>query len=1049
MNRNLYHVPRSVLNRYVYLILMLGFGLLNPLMAQQSFTFSGKVTDKTGETLPGVNVVVKGDESHGTSTDLKGAFSIVSTKSEVVLIFTFVGTIPQEVKAVAGVPVNVVMEEKSIGLSELVVVGYGVQKKSVVTGAISSVKSKDLEKASISRIENALQGRTSGLTIASSSGQPGSSATVRVRGTTTINDSDPLYVIDGIVVDNGGIDYLNAADIESMEVLKDAASCAIYGARAANGVILVTTKKGKAGSMIVNYNAYFGTQSPAKKLDLLNATEYATLQNEMVMNSGSSAIPYPNPESYGTGTDWQDAIFNNSAGIQKHELSVSGGNEKSTFYTSFGYYDQEGIVTTSLSNYNRLNFRVNSTHKIKSWITFGNNIGYSHIKSKGSLNTNSEFGGPLASAINLDPITPLVETDPDKINSPNELYLGHNVILDPNGYPYGISKKVQQEMTNPLAYEQTQQGNYGWSDNIVGDVYAEVEPIKGLKFKSDLGTKLAFWGGENFSPLFWLNPSYSNEETRYSKNTNTGFIWSLENTAAYNKTYGNHNVTFLLGQSSYVSNSKGMGVTYQGIPASTFEEASMNFSVADADKTSYGYENPEYKLTSLFARLNYNFAEKYLFTGIIRRDGSSRFGDNNKFGIFPSVSFGWVPSREKFWPSNDVIEFLKLRGSYGVTGNDRLKDYAYLAIVGGGRNYTFGYDNQLIGYSPDAPPNPDLRWEQTIQSNIGIEATLYENITLVLDLFSKNTTDMLMVVDLPGYVGAEGGQYQNVASMTNKGFELELGYTRQLGGVFLDIKGNTSYVKNEVTDIGEKEYLDGASFQASEYTISRTAVGHAIGSFYGYEVLGVFKKQSEIMGYIDPLTGNPIQPNAKLGDFKFADINEDGKITGDDRTFIGDPTPNWSFGLTASATYKGFDLMIFAQGVAGNQVFNGLRRLDIPYANWTTDALDRWTSENPFTDFPRIVAGDPSKNFSRPSSFYLTSGTYVRIKSIQIGYSVPANFREKIGLKKTRVYMGANNLLTFTKYQGFDPEIGGGSYGIDRVVYPQARSFIVGIDVTF
>ena len=1045
--KNLYYESfRKSWKKILLLSCFLWLSAYTVLLAQKTYVYSGKVVDKQGETLPGVTVLIKGT-SIGTTTDIKGVFNLNASSSAATLVFSFIGLVTQEVEATSGVPVKVTMEDKTIGLSELVVVGYGTQKKSVVTGAISSVKARDLENMPTVRIEDAMQGRISGVTIASSSGQPGAASTVRIRGTTTINNSDPLYVIDGIVVDNGGIDYLNPSDIESMEVLKDAASCAIYGARAANGVILVTTKKGRSGNLQVNYNAYFGTQAPAKKLKLLNATEYATLQDEAATNAGNTTVPYPNPSSYGAGTDWQSAIFNNNATIQNHQINISGGNDRSTYYTSFGYFDQEGIVTSSISHYNRINLRFNTTHKIKNWLNFGNNFGYSHIKSKGSLNTNSEFGGPLASAINLDPITPLVETNPALADSTP--YLGHAVIRNAAGNPYGISPRVGQEMTNPLAYTQTQQGNYGWSDNFVGDVYGEIEPIKGLKFKSDLGTKLSFYGGESFVPIYWLSAATSNPTTSFSRNTSTGFIWSLENTASYTHKFGLHSFTALLGQSAYDNNSKGIGVTYHNIPVTTFEEASMNYSVADADKFSYGFENPEYKLSSLFGRLIYNYDEKYLFTGIIRRDGSSRFGSNHKFGIFPSAQIGWVPSREKFWPANNVVTFLKIRGSYGVTGNDQLKDFAYLSTVSGGRNYTFGGSNYMIGYSPDAPANPDLKWEQTSQSNIGFEATLFEDFSVVFDLYSKNTTGMIMLVNLPGYSGAEGGQYQNVASMTNKGFELELGYRKQLGDVNLDIKGNASYVKNNVTDIGAKDYLTGATFQASSYEISRTAVGHPIGSFYGFEELGVFQKQSEILNYKDPKTGNMIQPNAQLGDFKFADLNGDGKITGDDRTFIGDPTPTWSFGFTASATYKGFDLLVFGQGVHGSQVFNAMRRLDLSNANWTSDALNRWTPTNPFTEFPRLVTGDPNKNFSSPSAFYLTNGSYVRFKTIQLGYSIPLPMMKRIGFVKARVYVSANNLLTITKYQGFDPEIGGSSYGIDRGVYPQARSYMVGVDVTF
>ena len=1044
--RNLnYARPGKSWKKGLLLSCFLFLGAFTALIAQKTFELSGKVVDNLGVTMPGVTVLIKGTTT-GTSTDFDGAFKLSSPSQTATLVFSFIGSETQEVMASAGSPVKVTLQSKTFGLSELVVIGYGAQKKSVVTGAISSVKAKDLENMPIGRVEQALQGRTSGLTIASSSGQPGAASTVRVRGTTTINDSDPLFVVDGVPVDIGGIDYLNSADIESIEVLKDAASCAIYGARAANGVILVTTKKGEAGSLRVNYNAYLGTQAPAKKLVLLNATQYAEMQNEAAINGGGLA-PFTDPQSFGAGTDWQSTIFNNNAGIQNHELSVSGGNNTSTFYTSFGYFDQEGIVASSISNYKRINLRMNSNHKVKDWLRFGNNFGYSHIKSMGSLNTNSEFGGPLASAINLDPITPIVITDPAIAGQ--DLYAKHAVIRDADGNPYSISDYVGREMTNPLAYIQTHQGNYGRSDNFVGDIYAEIEPIKGLKLKSDLGTKLAFWGDESFSPIFYLNTSNSDSSTSYSRSNSQGFIWNLENTVAYTRSFGKQNFTFLVGQSAYFNSSKGTGVTYKNLPVNTFEEASMNYSVATADKTSYGWESADYKLSSVFARVIYNYNEKYLFTGIIRQDGSSRFGSNNRYGIFPSASIGWVASNESFWPVNEVVNFLKLRGSYGVTGNDKIGDFAYLALVKGGRNYTFGNDHNLIGYSPDAPANQDLKWEQTSQTNIGFEATILNHLTIVFDVYSKNTTGMLQPVSLPGYAGADQPQTGNVAAMTNKGIELELGYSAQAKEVNFSIKGNVSYVKNEVTDLGDKDYWTKATFQASQYEISRLTVRQPVNAFYGFEVLGIFKKQSDLLNYTDPETGNLIQPNAKLGDFKFADLNGDGKITGEDRKFIGDPTPTWSFGLTASVSFKGIDLLVFGQGVAGNQIYNGLRRLDIPNANWTIDALDRWTPENPYSNFPRLAKGDPNNNFSSPSGFMLSNGAYLRIKTIQLGYTLPKVITDKVGLQKTRFYVSSNNLLTLTKYKGFDPEIGGSSYGIDRGVYPQARSYMAGIDVTF
>jgi TonB-linked SusC/RagA family outer membrane protein len=803
--------------------------------------------------------------------------------------------------------------------------------------------------------------------------------------------------------------------------------------------------------MLVNYNTYFGTQAPAKKLDMLNATQYATLQNEAAVNANMTK-PFANPESLGAGTDWQSTIFNNSAGIQNHELSVSGGNEKSTFYTSFGYYDQEGVVASSISNYNRVTVRLNSDHKVKDWLRFGNNFGYSHTKSKGSLNTNSEYGGPLSSAVNLDPITQTIITDPIIANASPYSDTNKVVVRDANGDPYAISKYVGQEMTNPLAYIQTRQGNFGWADNFVGDVYAEIEPIKGLKFKSDMGAKLAYWGDESFTPISYLNASSSTTKNSFSKNNSTGFTWNFENTASYTSIIGAHTFTALVGTSAMVENSKGTGITYQSLPVTTFGEASMNYATTAEQRDGYGYENADHRLSSLFARLIYNYNEKYMFTGIVRRDGSSRFGPNNKYGVFPSASMGWVASREDFWPKNNVVNLLKIRGSYGVVGNDNIDNFLYLATIGGGRNYTFGADQYTLGYSPNRPSNPDLKWEETSQLNIGFEATLLQYLTIVFDVYNKKTSGMLADFVIPGYVGAAGNPIGNVCSMTNKGVELELGFHKEFGEVDFRINGNISYLQNEVTDLGSVEFTTGATFQSSDYELTRNAVGQPIGSFYGFQILDIFQSQAEINYYkTTDENGNVtlIQPNAKPGDFRYADLNDDGKITADDRTFIGDPTPTWTYGGSMNVGYKGFDLLVFMQGVAGNDVYNGLRRLDIPNANWTTEALGRWTGEGTSNDFPRLTKSDLNKNFSSPSSFYLTSGAYFRIKTLQIGYTIPKNIVGKIGFQQLRVYLSSNNLATITKYNGFDPEIGGGSYGIDRGVYPQARSFMAGLSLTF
>jgi len=1030
-------------NFYTSILLML-FVPSSMLLAQTTIT--GSVRDKsTNEPLPGATVMIQGTTT-GAVADLNGNFSFDVEPGTFNLLVRYIGyepvTRPATITRGQTLTMNFVLAPDIRELEELVVVGYGVQPKSVVTGAITSVRARDIENMPITRIEQALQGRTSGMTIAASSGQPGAGSTVRVRGTTTINNSDPLYIVDGVPVDVGGIDYLNAADIESIEVLKDAASAAIYGARAASGVILITTKKGQPGEMRVNYNAYVGTQAPAKKLDLLNATQYAEMRNEARTNAGLPIL-FSDPASLGEGTDWQSVIFNNNAAIQNHELSLSGGNERSTFYSSFGFIDQEGIVATEISRYTRLNLRFNSAHKINDWLRVGNNFGYSHIKSKGSLNTNSEFGGPLSSAINLDPITPLIVTDSAELNAPP--YSNQPVVRDERGFPYGISRYVVQEMTNPMAYIATVLGNFGWSDNFVGNVFAEIEPVRGLKLRSDLGTKLSFWGNEGFSPVVYLNAATSVQRNSFYKASNQGLIWNFENTLSYTTSIGLHNFTALLGTSAFVNSSKGISATYFNLPVNTFEEASMNFNITTDDLLGGGWESADHRLSSIFTRLIYNFDERYLFTGILRRDGSSRFGINNKFGYFPSVSAGWIASNEAFWPENDIVNFVKIRGSYGVTGNDNIGDFQYLATVGGGRNYTFGYDNYLVGYSPNAPSNPDLKWEETSQANIGFDVTLFNDFRLVFDLYNKNTIGMLQPIILPAYVGAVGPPTGNIASMSNKGIELELSYRKQIGELNFELRGNTSYLKNEITDLGEVEFRTGANFHSSTYEISRLMVGYPIGAFYGFEVLGVFQSVGAVHNHVNS-EGQLLQPNAKPGDFQYADINGDGRIGAEDRTFIGDPTPTWSFGFTASGSFRGFDLLIFAQGVAGNDIFNGLRRLDIPTANWTTDALDRWRGVGTSNTFPRIIDGDPNKNFSNPSSFHLSPGDYVRIKTIQLGYTIPKSIASKAGFQQLRVYVGSLNPFTFTKYKGFDPEIGGFSYGIDRGFYPQARSFMIGIN---
>lgn len=1015
----------------------------------QGIQVKGVVTSADdGQPIPGVSVVVKGT-TNGTTTDIDGNYS-VNAPGHATLVFSFVGMTSQEVQVNMQSSINVVLATEHTNIDEVVVVGYGVQKKSVITGAISSIKSKDLEKVAPGRVDQALQGRVSGVTIASNSGQPGDAATIRVRGITTFGGgNNPLWVVDGVVVDAGGIGYLNQNDIESVEVLKDAASAAIYGTRAATGVIMVTTKKGSEGNLTVNYNGFYGTSGPAKVLKLLNATQYGALMNERSV-AGGGDILFSDLSKLGTGTDWQKAIFNDNAQRYSHEISLSGGNSKSTFYASFGTQNQEGIVATDISNFKQENFRLNSTHKISKIFTFGQTLGYTHQKQIGIGNTNSEYGGPLSSAINLDPITPIVVTDPTVANAAP--YSVNKVIRDSSGNPYGISSLVGQEMTNPLAYIQTRLGAYGWSDNIVGNAYLQAELAKGLVIKSTVGAKLAYWGSQSFTPVYYLSATNQVLKNNYYKQTEKVFNWNIENTINYTRRFDDHNFTILLGQGAYVDNNGGgQSVTLYDLPVSNYKDASFSFNIPDAtNRVGGAWDFVEHKLTSLFSRLNYDYKEKYMFTGILRRDGSSRFGANHKYGVFPSFSLGWVVSKEGFWKWADVVDQLKIRGGYGVVGNDAISNFGYLSTVTGGFNYTIGSSGAITpGYAPASLDNPDLRWEQTSQANIGFDAQLLNSITMTFDYYKKKTTGILRPITIPGYVGVSSSPVGNIADMENQGIEFELGYRKKIGKVNFSVNGNIAYLQNKVLFIAsDANYISGdASFQ-SMGEVTRTQEGQSYNSFYGYKTAGIFQSWADVNNYKNT-SGTLIQPGAHPGDLRWVDTNNDGAITEADKTFLGTSIPKYTFGLTINLEYKNFDFMAFASGAAGNKIFQGLRRLDISNSNWQTVALSRWTGEGTSNTYPRLTSNDTNGNFTKMSDFYLEKGDYLRLKVVQLGYSLPSNLYKKIGASKLRFYLSSENLLTLTKYSGYDPEIGGGVFGIDKGVYPQARSFMLGVQLQF
>ncbi|QJD95515.1 TonB-dependent receptor [Mucilaginibacter robiniae] len=1011
--------------------------LISLLCLSLSFAFAqsvvkGKVTDKSGQPLPGVGVKVQGTTT-ATSTDINGSYTI-NAAPNASLIFTYVGFTTLTEPIANQSVVNVTLTEGTNNLNDVVVVGFGTQKKSVVTGAITRVKTSDIQDQQVTRLDQALQGRTSGVTVTQSSGAPGAAPQIRIRGASSINNSEPLYVIDGLVVINGGIDNLNPDAIESIEVLKDA-SAAIYGSRASNGVILVTTKKGKAGTPVINYNGYIGFQQPIRKVDLANATQYATLRNQAVTNDGGTA-PFANPSSYGVGTNWQDEIFSNAM-IQNHNLSVSGGSEKSTYYTSFGYLDQRGIILKDQSDYKRYSFTVNSNSKVKKWLTVGENLNYAYGRTLGSFNTNSEFGGPLSSALNLDPITSVLQTN-------SAIAAGYNqyAVRNSAGVPYAISPYVGNEITNPLAYAQTINGNYSWSHNLFGNVFAEIEPITGLKIRTQYNAKQAFYGGDSFTPLYYLNSNNSNTTlTAANRNNNRNYTYTWDNTISYSKAIGLHNFTVLGGTSAFRQSGVTLGTNYTGLPYTSFSQLSFNQSLSAANRVGYSGEDQPYTVASIFGRVTYDYDQKYLFSGIIRRDGSSRFGSNNVYGVFPSAQVGWVVTREKFFPKDSFVDFLKIRGSYGAVGNEQsLGAFYYTSVVGSGNNYVFGSDQLTIGSSATRPSNPDLKWESLHSTDLGFDAVIFKNLNVTFDLYRRLTKGMIQQQTVPGYTGYTDQPYANVGNLINKGMELELGYSRKMGDFGFGVNGNIAYNYNKILTLGNLvSYLDLGSFQGiSSYSLQRNQAGHPVGSFYGFREVGIYQTQAQI-------NSTPHLDGAKPGDFIWQDVNGDGKIDQADRTFLGSPLPKYTYGLTINANYKGFDLKIFGQGAWGNKVFEGYRRLDLPTANYEIAALNAWTPTNTNTNYPRLTDNDPNNNFKYPSNFYLHNGGYFRIRTAQIGYTVKKNWLQKIDVSNVRVYISSNNLATITGYKGYDPEVSG---AIDRGVYPASRSFLVGLNVT-
>lgn len=1020
----------------------------------QSQTAKGNVVSKAdGQPLPGVNVVVKGTTT-GTITDFDGNFSL-SVDNGQTLVFSFLGFKNQEV-VFAGQPINVSLEEESTDLEDVVVVGYGVQKKKLVTGATVQVKGDDVQKLNTNNALQALQGQTPGVTIQSTSGQPGSAMNVSIRGLGTVGNSQPLYLIDGI---GGDITTLNPADIESIDVLKDAASAAIYGAQAANGVVLVTTKSGKEGKGVVSYDGYYGVQRVYRRNEVLDASEYMTIMDEARINSGAAAFNWAKEfpdliNEDGTpknNTDWLDEVINDNAVTQSHNISITGGTKAGNYAISLGYMNQEGVIGGSqVSNYDRYNFRVNSEAKLyDGFLTIGEHVGLVWKEQRG-MATGNIYNNNLRGAYVTSPLTPVYDENGDYFNSANESWNTND------GNPLGNMMMNRYNRTKNMS--------------IDANIYAQIEPIKNLKIKTVYG--ISYGGSEyrSFTPKYKFTATSENPSTKVSQSQGSGISQVWQNTASYDFTIADdHQFNALIGteMSKYDGGSTGGDNTDLVTGFDDWEHAYLDNTDGTANKKVKGSPYDSTRGASYFARLGWNWQEKYMVNATFRADGSSKFDKDTRFGYFPSVSAGWTFSEESFMEAtHSVLDFAKLRASWGQVGNANINCYQYLAPVTTSQtNYNFGVgggqDAWTTGSYIERLANADVKWETSEQLNIGLDARLFmSRLSVTFDWYQKKTKDWLVQAPILSTAGT-GAPFINGGDVTNTGIEVALNWNDELSnGIKYSVGANMAYNKNEVGSIPTEDGLIHGQTQQlydSAPEFYRAENGHEIGYFWGLKTAGIFQNQQEINDWI--AAGNGVaQANVAPGDVKFVDVNHDGVITDADKVDLGCGIPKYTYGVNLSVSYKGWDLNAVGSGAADFQIVQSYRSPSGAQNNYTTRILDRWTGEGTSNKIPRVLYGD-NGNWSNFSDLYVQDGDYFRIQNVTLGY----DFKQLIDwkyLSQCRLYVQVQNLATFTKYDGMDPEIG--SYngndgnssdawvsGVDMGYYPHPRTFLVGLNLKF
>ena len=987
------------------------FTLCQTAFAQER-TVSGTVTDKTGLPVIGAAVIDAQNRTSGTLTDLDGNFSL-NVSSGTSLEISFMGYKTVTVPVGDNDFLSVTLEDDTEFLDEVVVVGYGTVRKRDLTGAVSSVGNRDLKDSPVTNVGQALQGKVSGVYIVDAA-KPGDNVSIKIRGLGTINDSDPLVVIDGVPTDLG-LSSLNTADIDRIDVLKDASATAIYGSRGANGVVMVTTKRGSTGEGKVNVSANWAMQNVAYVPEMLNAAEYAAYSNDMLSAGGLATNPqWSNPASLGEGTDWLDEMFRTGF-MQNYTVSYSGGNEKAHYYVSGGFMDQQGTVKTI--GYRRFTFQNNNDAQVLKWLKFTNNITFS---------TDTKTGGSysVTDAMNALPTQPLKNAD------------GSWSGPEGNAYWYG-------DIRNPIGTLYTNE-NKTSGYNFLANISAEITFTKWLKFKSTFGYDAKMWFNDNMTYAYPYKPTPVEETTRY-QDSNKAFTYLWDNYLTFDHTFkGKHYLNIMAGTSAQWNRNSAFNGTKGGFLFDDVHEFDNGTSTK-----ALGGSSSDWAMFSFMARANYSYDDRYLLTVTFRRDGSSRFGPHHRWGNFPSASAAWRISQEPWFPGrndgNFVINDLKLRAGYGVTGNDKIGSYAYIQTYNTGA-YIFG-DDVVTTLMAKTMANPSIHWEEVQQANIGIDLSLWNSrLTLSLDGYIKNTTDMLVKAAIPITSGYEDTSttYTNAGKVSNKGFELTLNtvnFEGAGGGFRWATSMTATFNRNKIVSLNSDTPLYQNETGGAYITMQRN--GLPINVFYGYVTDGIFQTQAEVNSHAFQ------EASTAPGDIRFKDLNNDGVINENDRTVIGDPNPDWLFSMVNTFSWKGFDLSVYLQGVAGNDIFNAnsISNEGMSSAhNQTASVKYRWVGYGTSTVMPRAVYGDPNHN-ARISDRFVEDGSYLRLKNITLSYTFPAKWTQKISVDNARIYLSCENVATLTRYSGFDPEVG--INGIDGNRYPISRTFSLGVNFNF